>query len=71
MRRDDGTESADDRDGSVVNGIFTAGMILHAQLARIDSGQAVRCVERALEHLDQALQEVRRAALVRQRDTAS
>jgi hypothetical protein len=69
MRCDDGTESADDRDGSVVNGIFAAGMILHRQLARIDSGRAVRSVEAALEQLDGALQEIRRAAFVRQRDT--
>ena len=55
----------------MVNALFTAAIILHAQLARIDTGQAARCVEGALEHLDQALHEIRRAALVRQRDTAS
>jgi hypothetical protein len=69
MRCDDGTESADDRDESAVNGIFAAGMILHRQLARIDSGRAVRHVEAALEQLDGALREIRWAAFVRQRDT--
>jgi hypothetical protein len=69
MRGDDRAESADDRDGSVVNAIFTAGMILHAQVARIEDGKAVHYVEGALEQLDEALREIRWAALVRRRET--
>jgi hypothetical protein len=66
--RDDGAESADDCHASVVNGIFGAGMILHAQLAQIDDGKAARYIEGALEQLDEALREIRWAAFVRRRD---
>jgi hypothetical protein len=53
----------------VVNAIFTAGMILHAQVARIEDGKAVHYVEGALEQLDEALREIRWATLVRRRET--
>ena len=64
---DDGAKSANDRDASVVSGIFAAGLILHKQLNQINNSKAAHHVEGALDQLDQALREIRWAVFVRQR----
>jgi hypothetical protein len=70
MRCGNGSEPADDRDATVINGIFSAGLILHTHLNQIDNGKAACYVEGALEQLDDALREIRWAAFVRHRRDA-
>lgn len=57
--------TAHDRDDRVINGVFSAGMILQSTMPEIDSPNAARHVGRALEALDDGLNDVRRAALTR------
>ena len=70
MRCDKAGASADARDASVINGIFSAGLILHTHLNQIDNGKAACYVEGALEQLDEALREIRWGAFVRHRRDA-
>lgn len=72
MRCGNGSEPADDRDASVINGIFSVGLILHTHLNQIDNGKAACSVAGALDELDEALREIRWSAFVRhRRDTDS
>ena len=70
MRCGNGSEPADDRDASVINGIFSAGLILHTHLNQIDIDKAACYVEGALDQLDEALREIRWGAFVRHRRDA-
>jgi len=67
MRCDDGAMSADERDASAINGIFTVGMILQSQVRQVENGEAARHVTGAIELLDEAIREIRLAAFARQR----
>jgi hypothetical protein len=62
MQCDDAAKQADDRDASIINGIFTAGLILQSEAVRVASGDVIGHVERAIEELDNAMRDICSAA---------
>jgi hypothetical protein len=68
MQCDDAAKQADDRDASIINGIFTAGLILQSGAVHIASGDVIGHVERAIEELDNAIRDIRSAAFARRID---